>query len=105
MSKGTTHRTVRIEDGLWEAAKAKAEAEDVNLSDIIRTAVADYAQAREVDIYRTSKQPVADFPSGKVAISSLEDLEAICEYAGEVVIYVGKDGKLSAAEIVDDYRE
>lgn len=42
MSRGTTHRTVRIEDGLWVAAKAKAEAEGVNLSDVIREALRVY---------------------------------------------------------------
>lgn len=26
MSRGTTHRTVRIDDGLWEDAKAVADA-------------------------------------------------------------------------------
>jgi predicted DNA-binding ribbon-helix-helix protein len=36
MSKGTTRRTVRIEDGLWEDAKAKAEADEQNLSEVIR---------------------------------------------------------------------
>jgi hypothetical protein len=36
MSKGTTHRTVRIEDGLWQAALAKAANEGRNVSDVIR---------------------------------------------------------------------
>jgi len=42
MSRGTTHRTVRIEDGLWLSAKAKAEAESRNLSDVIRDALRAY---------------------------------------------------------------
>jgi len=46
MSKGTTHRTVRIEDGLWDAAKTKAEAEGVNLSEVIRRALTFYAEDR-----------------------------------------------------------
>lgn len=45
MSKGTTHRTVRIEDGLWDAAKTKAEAEGANLSDVIREALRTYVEA------------------------------------------------------------
>ena len=45
MSKGTTHRTVRIEDGLWNAAKAKADAEGVSLSDVIRAALRAYVEA------------------------------------------------------------
>jgi len=36
VSKGTTRRTVRIEDGLWEAALTKAAAEDRAVSDVIR---------------------------------------------------------------------
>jgi hypothetical protein len=46
MSKGTTHRTVRIEDGLWEAAKVRADAEGVNLSEVIRAALVLYAEDR-----------------------------------------------------------
>lgn len=42
MSRGTIHRTVRVEDGLWEQAKAKAEVEGVNLSDVIRDALRAY---------------------------------------------------------------
>lgn len=43
MSKGTTHRTVRIDDGLWEKAQAKAGARGDNLSAIIRDALRNYA--------------------------------------------------------------
>jgi len=39
MSKGTTRRTIRIEDGLWEAAKATAERQGVDLSETIRMLV------------------------------------------------------------------
>ena len=42
MSRGTTHRTVRVEDELWLSAKAKAEAESRNLSDVIRDALRAY---------------------------------------------------------------
>jgi hypothetical protein len=44
MSKGTTHRTVRIEDGLWDAAKESAVENGDNLSDIIRRALAEYVE-------------------------------------------------------------
>ena len=43
-SRGTTHRTVRIEDGLWAAAKAKADADGVNLSEVIRAALKAYIE-------------------------------------------------------------
>ena len=39
MSRGTIHRTVRVDDALWAAAKEKAEAEGVSLSEIIRQAL------------------------------------------------------------------
>ena len=42
MSKGTKVRTVRIEDALWDAAKAKADAAGDNLSDIMRAALREY---------------------------------------------------------------
>lgn len=42
MSRGTTHRTVRIEDALWDAAKTKAEAEGKNISEVIRELLADW---------------------------------------------------------------
>ena len=41
MSKGTKVRTVRIDDALWDAAKAKAETKETSLSEVIR----DYLQA------------------------------------------------------------
>lgn len=42
MSKGTTRRTVRIEDDLWEDAQEKAMDRGDNLSDIIRIALRAY---------------------------------------------------------------
>jgi hypothetical protein len=46
MSKGTTHRTVRIEDGLWDAARKAATERGDNLSDIIRQALTSYINER-----------------------------------------------------------
>lgn len=40
MSAGTPIRTVRIDDGLWDAAKSKAEAEDHGVSEVIRELLA-----------------------------------------------------------------
>lgn len=42
MSRGTTHRSVRVEDALWVAAKEAAERNGDNLSDILRKALEDY---------------------------------------------------------------
>ena len=42
MSRGTTHRTVRIEDALWDAAKTAAKENGENVSDIIRKALQQY---------------------------------------------------------------
>jgi antitoxin component of RelBE/YafQ-DinJ toxin-antitoxin module len=39
MSKGTIHRTIRIDDNLWLPAKAKADAEGIHLSDVLRDAL------------------------------------------------------------------
>lgn len=39
---GTTARTVRIDDGLWEDAKENAANDEVSVSDIIRTALIRY---------------------------------------------------------------
>lgn len=52
MSKGTTHRTVRVDDELWLAAKAKAEAEGENLSDVIREALRAYVDGAVACINR-----------------------------------------------------
>lgn len=43
MSKGTVHRTVRVEDGLWYAAKAVADARGETMSGVIRAALDLYA--------------------------------------------------------------
>jgi hypothetical protein len=47
MSKGTTHRTVRIEDGLWEQSKATAKERGDNLSEVIRQALIEYNKPLE----------------------------------------------------------
>lgn len=47
MSRGTTHRSVRVEDELWLPAKDKAEAEGTNLSDVIRDALRAYVMEEE----------------------------------------------------------
>ena len=41
--KGTTRRTVRIPDEVWEPAQAAAEERGENLSEVIRSALVDYA--------------------------------------------------------------
>jgi hypothetical protein len=43
-SKGTIHRTVRVPDEIWLPAKAKADEEGRNLSDIIREALRSYLE-------------------------------------------------------------
>lgn len=43
MSKGTTHRNIRIDDETWTAAKVKAETERTTVSAIVREALRDYA--------------------------------------------------------------
>lgn len=45
MSGNTPRRTVRIEDGLWVAAKEKAEDRGDILSDIIREALRNYTES------------------------------------------------------------
>jgi len=47
MSRGTIHRTVRVEDVLWTAAKTKAQAEGVSLSDVIRDALRAYVERED----------------------------------------------------------
>jgi len=44
MSKGTIHRTVRIEDGLWDAAKRVAREHGESLSEVIRRALMEYVE-------------------------------------------------------------
>jgi len=43
MSRGTVPRTMRIADEIWLPAKAKAEAEGIHLSDVVRDALKKYA--------------------------------------------------------------
>ena len=52
MSKGTTKRSIRIEDELWDKAKAQAEYRGDNLSDIIRAALRDYAESQDLWVYQ-----------------------------------------------------
>lgn len=47
MSKGTKVRTVRIDDALWDAAKAKAKSNNDDLSAIMRAALQDYVDHDE----------------------------------------------------------
>ena len=47
LGKGTTRRTIRVEDELWDPAKDKAEQEDRNLSDIIREALRAYLNSKD----------------------------------------------------------
>ena len=66
MSRGTTHRTVRIDDGLWNAAKVKAEAEGVNLSDVIRDALRAYVEqvdAARADAWDEGFTAAAEWPN------------------------------------------
>jgi len=44
MSKGTTARNVRISDELWAKAKAKADRQGDNLSQVLRQALEDYTK-------------------------------------------------------------
>lgn len=44
MSRGTTHRSIRIPDDLWEAARKKAAAEGRTISDILRESLEQYVQ-------------------------------------------------------------
>ena len=47
MSRGTKHRTIRIEDGLWDEAKATAKDRGDNLSEVIRQALIEYNKPLE----------------------------------------------------------
>lgn len=47
MSRGTIHRTVRIDDALWTAAKAKADERGDSLSEIIREAIRAYVERED----------------------------------------------------------
>lgn len=43
-SRGTTHRTLRVEDELWEQAKEVAKANHESLSDVLRDALRAYVE-------------------------------------------------------------
>lgn len=47
MSKGTTRRSIRIDDGLWDKAQDVASEKGDHLSDIIREAIRQYIQENE----------------------------------------------------------
>jgi hypothetical protein len=47
VSKGTAHRTLRVEDERWEAAKAKAAERGENLSEILRQRLREYINESE----------------------------------------------------------
>jgi metal-responsive CopG/Arc/MetJ family transcriptional regulator len=47
MSRGTIHRTLRVEDDLWGAAKSIADGRGENLSEILRQALRDYVSQHE----------------------------------------------------------
>lgn len=42
----TPRRTIRVADGLWEAAQAKAEERGESLSDVLRRALERYVKRR-----------------------------------------------------------
>jgi antitoxin component of RelBE/YafQ-DinJ toxin-antitoxin module len=46
MSKGTTHRSIRVDSELWEAARIAAEAEGRNISDVIRQLLREWIASR-----------------------------------------------------------
>lgn len=49
MSKGTTHRSIRVDDTLWDQAKEVAAARGDNLSAVIRIALIDYISEGTTD--------------------------------------------------------
>lgn len=46
-SKGTTRRTIRIHDDLWDTASQKAEAAGESVSDVIRRALEEYVKEND----------------------------------------------------------
>jgi len=54
MSKGTTRRSIRIDDDLWDKAQGKAEGRGDNLSAVIRDGLLTYIQ--EEDDERTQHE-------------------------------------------------
>jgi len=49
VSKGTTHHSIRVDDKLWDEAKAKAKSKGDNLSEVIREALRSYVQTPAED--------------------------------------------------------
>lgn len=47
--KGTTRRTVRVPDAVWDRAQSAAQERAENLSEIIRQALIDYAEQQDSD--------------------------------------------------------
>lgn len=47
-SQGATRRTIRIDDDLWEAAKAQAAADHWTVSDVIREALRAYTSDPDI---------------------------------------------------------
>jgi len=44
MSRGTKHRAIRVEDELWDDAKAVAKQNNETLSEVIRERLRDYVR-------------------------------------------------------------
>ena len=47
MSKGTTRRSIRIDDDLWDKAKEQAESEGIDLSDLMRQLLRGWLNTRD----------------------------------------------------------
>ena len=46
MPRGTTIRSIRVSDEIWDAAKEATELEGETISDVVRRALIEYAGAR-----------------------------------------------------------
>lgn len=46
MSKGTTRRTIRISDELWNSAQAVANENEESLSEVIRESLTEYVNKK-----------------------------------------------------------
>ena len=46
MPRGTTIRSIRVSDAVWEAAKKATELEGETISDVVRRALIEYAGTR-----------------------------------------------------------
>lgn len=49
MSKGTTHRSIRVDSELWEAVRIAADKRGDNLSVILRDALRQYIEESETE--------------------------------------------------------